>query len=578
MIRQLASCIREFKRDSLLAPFFVILEVVMEVLIPLLMADLIDKGITAGNMNYIEKMGLILIICALLSLGFGVLSGFFAARGSAGFARNLRQTIYERIQTFSFGNIDKFSTAGLVTRLTTDINNVQQAYTMIIRVAVRSPIMLILALVCAVRINRPLSLVFLCALPILGGGLYFIMTHAHPLFTKLFKAYDRLNTVVEENLRGIRVVKAFVREDHETEKFRSASGEMYRFGSGAEKLLVLNNPLMMFVVYGSMIAISWFGAQFIVSGTMTTGELVSMITYTMQILMSLMMLSMIFVMIVMARASAVRIGEVLSEVPDVRDPENPLTEVADGSIDFDHVGFAYAGKDHPYCLKNVDLHIPSGAVVGLIGPTGSSKSTLVQLIPRLYDVSEGAVRVGGHDVREYDMEVLRNSVAMVLQNNELFSGTVKENLRWGNKEATDEELVQACVYAEADDFIRAFPDGYDTRIEQGGANVSGGQKQRLCIARALLKKPKILILDDSTRAVDTATDAKIRDSLARWMPETTKIVIAQRVASVEHADMIIVLDEGSVVAVGDHETLMETCDIYRETALTQKKGGEDDAA
>ncbi len=578
MIRQLASCIREFKRDSLLAPFFVILEVVMEVLIPLLMADLIDKGITAGNMNYIEKMGLILIICALLSLGFGVLSGFFAARGSAGFARNLRQTIYERIQTFSFGNIDKFSTAGLVTRLTTDINNVQQAYTMIIRVAVRSPIMLILALVCAVRINRPLSLVFLCALPILGGGLYFIMTHAHPLFTKLFKAYDRLNTVVEENLRGIRVVKAFVREDHETEKFRSASGEMYRFGSGAEKLLVLNNPLMMFVVYGSMIAISWFGAQFIVSGTMTTGELVSMITYTMQILMSLMMLSMIFVMIVMARASAVRIGEVLSEVPDVRDPENPLTEVADGSIDFDHVGFAYAGKDHPYCLKNVDLHIPSGAVVGLIGPTGSSKSTLVQLIPRLYDVSEGAVRVGGHDVREYDMEVLRNSVAMVLQNNELFSGTVKENLRWGNKEATDEELVQACVYAEADDFIRTFPDGYDTRIEQGGANVSGGQKQRLCIARALLKKPKILILDDSTRAVDTATDAKIRDSLARWMPETTKIVIAQRVASVEHADMIIVLDEGSVVAVGDHETLMETCDIYRETALTQKKGGEDDAA
>ena len=353
---------------------------------------------------------------------------------------------------------------------------------------------------------------------------------------------------------------------------------MYRFGSGAEKLLVLNNPLMMFVVYGSMIAISWFGAQFIVSGTMTTGELVSMITYTMQILMSLMMLSMIFVMIVMARASAVRIGEVLSEVPDVRDPENPLTEVADGSIDFDHVGFAYAGKDHPYCLKNVDLHIPSGAVVGLIGPTGSSKSTLVQLIPRLYDVSEGAVRVGGHDVREYDMEVLRNSVAMVLQNNELFSGTVKENLRWGNKEATDEELVQACVYAEADDFIRTFPDGYDTRIEQGGANVSGGQKQRLCIARALLKKPKILILDDSTRAVDTATDAKIRDSLARWMPETTKIVIAQRVASVEHADMIIVLDEGSVVAVGDHETLMETCDIYRETALTQKKGGEDDAA
>lgn len=578
MIRQLASCIREFKRDSLLAPFFVILEVVMEVLIPLLMAGLIDKGITAGNMNYIEKMGLILIICALLSLGFGVLSGFFAARGSAGFARNLRQTIYERIQTFSFGNIDKFSTAGLVTRLTTDINNVQQAYTMIIRVAVRSPIMLILALVCAVRINRPLSLVFLCALPILGGGLYFIMTHAHPLFTKLFKAYDRLNTVVEENLRGIRVVKAFVREDHETEKFRSASGEMYRFGSGAEKLLVLNNPLMMFVVYGSMIAISWFGAQFIVSGTMTTGELVSMITYTMQILMSLMMLSMIFVMIVMARASAVRIGEVLSEVPDVRDPENPLTEVADGSIDFDHVDFAYAGKDHPYCLKNVDLHIPSGAVVGLIGPTGSSKSTLVQLIPRLYDVSEGAVRVGGHDVREYDMEVLRNSVAMVLQNNELFSGTVKENLRWGNKEATEEELVQACVYAEADDFIRTFPDGYDTRIEQGGANVSGGQKQRLCIARALLKKPKILILDDSTRAVDTATDAKIRDSLARWMPETTKIVIAQRVASVEHADMIIVLDEGSVVAVGDHETLMETCDIYRETALTQKKGGEDDAA
>ncbi|MGI5874265.1 MAG: ABC transporter ATP-binding protein [Bacillota bacterium] len=578
MIRVLASCIGKYKLDSLLAPFFVVLEVVMEVLIPFLMADLIDNGITVGDMAYIEKLGLILILCALLSLGFGALSGFFSARASAGFSKNLRKRIYDQIQAFSFANIDKFSTPGLITRMTTDVNNVQQAFTMIIRVAVRSPIMLVLALVCSVRLNGALSLVFLAALPILGVGLYFIMTGAHPYFTKLFKAYDHLNTVVQENLRAIRVVKSFVREDHETEKFHGTSGEIYDFATHAEKLLVLNNPLMMFVVYGSMLAISWFGARFIVAGTMTTGELVSMITYTMQILMSLMMLSMIFVMIVMARASAIRISEVLTEVPELANPASPLETVADGSVRFENVSFAYAGKGHPYCLKNIDLTIPSGSTVGILGSTGSSKSTLVQLIPRLYDATEGRVLVGGRDVRDYDMEVLRDSVAMVLQNNELFSGTIKENLRWGDKDAADAELVEACVLAEADGFIRSFPEGYDTHIEQGGANVSGGQKQRLCIARALLKKPKILILDDSTHAVDTATDAKIRASLRRCLPETTKIVIAQRVASVEQSDFIIVLEDGEIVAAGDHDTLMKTSEAYRETALSQKKGDDFDAA
>ena len=448
---------------------------------------------------------------------------------------------------------------------------------MIIRIAVRCPVMLILALVCAFRIHATLSLVFLGAVPILGVGLYFIMTRAHPLFTKMFRTYDRLNNVVQENLQAVRVVKAFVREDHENRKFADTAEDLYDLSSRAEKLLMLSSPLMSFVVYGSMIAISWFGARFIVAGSLTTGELVSMITYVMQILMSLMMLSMVFVMIVMARASAIRITEVLNEKPDLRNPAEPLYTVADGSIEFDDVSFAYAGEGHPYCLKNVNLTIPSGDTVGILGGTGSAKSTLVQLIPRLYDATEGTVKVGGRDVRDYDMETLRNSVAMVLQKNVLFSGTVKENLRWGNEHATEEEMKEACRLAEADGFISAFPEGYDTHIEQGGANVSGGQKQRLCIARALLKKPKILIFDDSTSAVDTATDAKIRDALNRCLPETTKLIIAQRVASVENADRILVLDDGEIIAMGRHEELMETCEVYRETALSQKKGGESDA-
>ncbi len=574
MLKTLMSCIGSYKRDSLLAPFFVILEVVMEVLIPLFMADLIDKGISSGNMPYIWKMGLFLVFCALMSLAFGVLSGAFAARGSAGFAKNLRKKMYDHIQDFSFGNIDKYSTAGLITRLTTDITNVQQSYMMIIRIAVRCPIMLILALICAFRIHGTLSLIFLCAAPVLGFGLYFIMTHAHPLFTKMFRTYDRLNNVVQENLQAVRVVKAFVREDHENEKFGETAEDLYSYASRAEKLLMLNSPLMTFVIYGCMIAISWFGAQFIVAGTLTTGEMVSMITYIMQILMSLMMLSMVFVMIVMARASAIRITEVLNEMPDLTDPQNPLTTVEKGSVDFENVSFAYAGEGHPYCLKNVNLSVPSGAAVGILGGTGSAKSTLVQLIPRLYDATEGVVKVGGHDVKEYEMETLRDSVAMVLQKNVLFSGTIRENLRWGNEHATDEEIREACRLAEADGFISAFPNGYDTHIEQGGTNVSGGQKQRLCIARALLKKPKILILDDSTSAVDTATDAKIRDALNRCLPETTKFIIAQRVASIENADQILVLDDGEIIATGRHEELMETCDIYRETALSQRKGGE----
>lgn len=573
MIKEIASCIGEYKRDSILTPVFVTLEVVMEVLIPFLMADLIDKGITAGNMPFIIKIGVVLMLIALVSLAFGVLSGYFAARGSAGFAKNLRKTMYSRIQDFSFGNIDRFSTGGLITRLTTDVTNVQMAYMMIIRVAVRSPIMLILALLCAIRIHAELSMVFLVALPILGVGLYFIMTRTHPVFTRMFKVYDRLNNVVQENLQAVRVVKAFVREDHETDKFNDTSKELFDYASKAEKILAYNGPLMNLVVYGCMIAISWFGAKFIVSGSLTTGELVSMITYIMQILMSLMMLSMVFVMIVMARASAIRISEVLSEETDIRNPENPCYTVSDGSVDMEKVSFAYAGKDHPYCLKNVNLHIPSGATVGILGGTGSAKSTLVQLIPRLYDATVGRVCVGGKDVKEYDLETLRNSVAMVLQKNVLFSGTIKENLRWGNENATDAELKEACILAEADGFISSFPDGYNTHIEQGGTNVSGGQKQRLCIARALLKKPKILIFDDSTSAVDTATDEKIRESLERCLPDTTKIIIAQRVASVEHADTIVVLDDGEVVASGRHEELMETCEIYRETALSQKKGG-----
>jgi len=577
MLKRLTSCIREFKKESILAPAFVACEVLLEVLIPLLMADLIDKGIDAGDMGHIWKTGALLAVMAMVSLACGALSGKFAARASAGFARNLRHDMYYRVQDFSFSNIDKFSTGGIVTRLTTDVTNLQNAYQMIIRVAVRCPLMLVFAFAMTVRISPRMALIFLCVIPVLGVGLTLIITHAHPIFERMFKRYDRLNNVIQENLSGIRVVKSFVREDHEVKKFRDVSGSIYDDSTRAEKLLAFNMPLMQSCVYACMLLISWFGARLVVAGGLTTGELTSLFNYTMQILMSLMMLSMVLVMITMARASAERIAEVLGEESDLKNGEAPVTEVPDGSVDFEHVSFSYAGDKNKLCLLDVDLHIASGETVGILGGTGTSKTTLVQLIPRLYDATEGAVKVGGVDVRRYDLETLRNQVAMVLQKNTLFSGTIKENLRWGAPEADDEELVRVCRLAQADGFVREMPDGYDTYIERGGVNVSGGQKQRLCIARALLKKPKILILDDSTSAVDTKTDALIRKAFREEIPETTKFIIAQRVASVQDADHIIVMDGGRVAAFGTHQELLKSSQIYREVYESQTKGGDDDA-
>lgn len=573
MIKRLAACVREYKKDSILTPLYVTMEVVLEVIIPLLMARLIDFGIDGGSMSYIVKMGVALVAAAIISLIFGALSGRSAAIASAGFAKNLRHDMFYNVQGFSFSNIDKFSTASIVTRLTTDITNIQNAYQMIIRIAVRCPVMLIFSLIMAFSINHQLSLIFLACIPILGVGLYLIMSKAHPIFERVFKTYDKLNNVVQENLRGIRVVKSFVREDYEKEKFGTISEDIYSDFSKAEKTLAYNMPLMQFCVFASMLLISWFGARLIVGSTMTTGELMSLITYTMQILMSLMMLSMVFVMITISRASAERIVEVLNEESDLHNPKHPVYEVKDGAIRFDNVEFSYKKGSGKPCLKGINLTINAGETVGIIGGTGSSKSSLVQLIPRLYDVTEGSVSVGGVDVRDYDIETLRNEVAMVLQKNVLFSGTIKENLRWGNENATDEELVHACKLAQADGFITQFPDGYDTYIEQGGTNVSGGQKQRLCIARALLKKPKILILDDSTSAVDTQTDAQIRQAMRDEIPGTTKLIIAQRISSIEDADKIIVLDEGEINAVGTHEELLETNEIYREVYTSQQKGG-----
>lgn len=573
MIKKLASCVREYKKDSVLAPLYVSIEVVLEVIIPFLMAKLIDLGIDGGSIPYILKIGAALVICAVISLIFGVLAGRSAAVASAGFAKNLRHDMFYSVQNFSFSNIDKFSASSIVTRLTTDITNIQNAYQMIIRVAVRCPAMLIFSLIMAFRVNKRLSLIFLVCIPVLGIGLYLIMSKAHPVFERVFKTYDKLNRVVQENLRGIRVVKSFVREDYEKEKFGAISKDIYSDFAKAEKTLAFNMPLMQLCVYASMLLISWFGARLIVSSSMTTGELMSLITYTMQILMSLMMLSMIFVMITISRASAERIVEVLNEESDLHSPENPIYSVKDGSIRFENVDFSYKkGKGKP-CLKGIDLTIEAGQTVGIIGGTGSSKSSLVQLIPRLYDVTAGRVLVGGKDVRSYDVETLRSEVAMVLQKNVLFSGTIKENLRWGNESASDEELVRACRLAQADEFITRFPNGYDTYIEQGGSNVSGGQKQRLCIARALLKKPKILILDDSTSAVDTKTDAQLRRAMQDEIPNTTKLIIAQRISSVENADKIIVLDDGKINAVGTHEQLLETNEIYREVYTSQQKGG-----
>lgn len=576
MIKTLLKSVREYKRDSILAPIFVTLEVVMEVVIPLLMAMLIDKGIDAGNMNYILKIGIALAISCVISLVFGALSGKFAASASAGFAKNLRKDMFYNVQNFSFSNIDKFSASSIVTRLTTDITNVQNAYQMIVRIAVRGPIMIIFSLIMAFGINHKLSLVFLLAIPVLGGGLYFIMTHAHPIFERVFKIYDKLNNVVQENLRGIRVVKSFVREDFEEKKFKNVSEDIYDDFVKAEKLLAFNAPLMQFAAYGCMLFISWFGAKLIVASTMTTGELISLIAYTMQILMNLMMLSMVFVMITMARASSERIVEILDEKSDLTNPENPVYEIKNGDISFRNVNFGYSKKKRKLCLKSINLDIKSGETVGIIGGTGSSKSSLVQLIPRLYDTTDGEVIVGDRNVKEYDIESLRDEVAMVLQKNVLFSGTIKENLRWGNDHATDEEIERVCKLAQADEFIQTFPDKYDTYIEQGGSNVSGGQKQRLCIARALLKKPKILILDDSTSAVDTKTDASIRRAFREEIPNTTKIIIAQRISSVEDADKIIVMDNGEINGIGTHEELLKNNEIYREVYNSQVKGGGDD--
>ena len=576
MIKRLLKSVREFKKDALLTPFFVVLEVVMEVIIPMVMALLIDKGIDGQDMAAIWKYGIILVLCAMLALVFGAAAGTFAARASTGFARNLRHDMYYNVQNFSFSNIDKFSTGSIVTRLTTDVTNVQNAFQMCTRIAVRCPVMLVFALFMAMKINSRMALVFLAVLPILAIGMGILMKVVGPVFERAFKIYDRMNTVVQENVRGIRVVKTYVREDHETEKFEGVSGMLYRTFSKAQKTMAGVMPLMQFCMYACMLLISWLGARLIVGGSMTTGELTSMFSYAMQILMSLMMVAMVFVMITMAKASAERVAEILDEQPDLHNPANPIHEVKDGAIEFDDVSFSYKGDERKLALKNVNLHIKAGQTVGILGGTGSAKSTLVQLIPRLYDTTHGTVKVGGVDVRDYDIEALRDQVAMVLQKNVLFSGTIKENLRWGDENASDAELERVCRLAQADEFIQQMPDKYDTHIEQGGSNVSGGQKQRLCIARALLKKPKILILDDSTSAVDTKTDALIRKAFAEEIPDTTKIIIAQRVSSVQDADQIVILDGGTVQAVGTHDELLAANTIYQEIYNQQnRKGGEE---
>ena len=575
MLKTLLSQVKEYKTASLLAPLFTALEVVMELFIPFITAAIIDQGIEAGDLGQVYRYGALMIVMAFLSLCFGTLAGRFSAKASAGFACNLRDALYAKVQTFSFSNIDKYSTAGLVTRMTTDVTNMQNAYQMILRIAVRAPLMLVCSMCMCFFISVQLSAVFLVALVVLGVSLIFIMTRTIPVFQKVFRRYDDLNASVQENVSAIRVVKAFVREAYEDEKFKKAADGLYRLFVKAESTLALNSPIMMLVVYGSILALSWFGAHYIVAGELTTGNLTSLFSYVMGVLMSLMMLSMIFVMVTMSIASAERICEVLKETPALTDPERPLMTVSDGRVDFDHVSFSYQHGSGEMVLRDIDLHIASGETIGVVGGTGSGKSSLVNLISRLYDVDQGSVRVGGVDVRDYDLEALRNQVAVVLQKNVLFSGTILDNLRWGKEDATEEECREAARLACADEFIDRFPDGYNTWIEQGGSNVSGGQKQRLCIARALLKSPKVLILDDSTSAVDTATDAKIREAFARQIPGTTKIIIAQRVSSVQNADRILVLDNGAVSGFDTHENLLKTNRIYQEIYEAQTQGGGD---
>lgn len=575
MIRTIVKQVKQYKKPSLLTPLFATLEVIMEVLIPYVIATIVDKGIDGGNIKVVYQYGAIMLVMAMFSLLFGILAGKYAAAASAGLACNLRDSMYENIQRFSFSNIDKFSTAGLVTRMTTDVTNIQNAYQMVIRIAVRAPLMLICSMFMCFFINVRMSLIFVVAILFLGIILIAIVLTAMKIFDVVFQKYDDLNASVQENVTAIRVVKSYVREDYEKSKFANAAENLCKLFVKAERVVVFNNPVMMITIYGCVLALSWFGAKYIVAGSMTTGELTSMFSYIMGILMSLMMLSMIFVMLTLSAASGKRIVEVLAEEPDLQNRENPVTEISDGSIDFNAVSFSYKQGSENETLKDIELHIKSGETIGIIGGTGCGKSSLVSLISRLYDVTEGSVCVGGRDVREYDMEVLRDNVAVVLQKNVLFSGTILENLRWGKEDATEEECREACVQACADDFIRQLPDGYHTYIEQGGTNVSGGQKQRLCIARALLKKPKILILDDSTSAVDTATDAKIRKAFAESIPGTTKLIIAQRISSVQEADRILVLEDGRIDGFGTHEELLASNEIYKEIYETQVKGGGD---
>ena len=579
MLKTLGKSVREYKKPALLTPLLVTLEVIMEVVIPLLMANLIDKGIYAGQMNEILKIGVMLVVASLLSLAFGILSGITASKASAGFAKNLRKDLYYKIQDFSFTNIDKFSTSSIVTRLTTDVSYVQMAFQMLTRIVVRTPLMLIFSLIMSFSINAKLALIFLALMPVIGITLYVIMSKAHPIFERVFKKYDVLNNVVEENTNGIRVVKSYLLEESEKKKFGNISNEIYVDFSKAQRLMSLTNPVMQFSMYLAIILISWFGAKIIVTTNMVgleVGQLTSLITYGIRLLSSLMMLAMLLVMSTMARNSAERIYEILIEKPDLTNPKKPIKEVKNGSIEFKNVSFSYVGNKKKECLKNINIQIKSGETVGIIGGIGSGKSTVVSLIPRLYDATEGKVEVGGKDVKQYDIETLRNNVSFVLQKNVLFSGTIKENLKWGDKDATDEEIVRACKLAQADNFIEEFPDKYDTNIEQGGTNVSGGQRQRLCIARALLKKPQILILDDSTSAVDTKTDSLIRKAFKEEIPNTTKIIIAQRIASVQDADKIIVLDNGTVNGIGTHEELLKSNEIYREVYESQVKGGDND--